>query len=895
MDVLRNTSEKLLPFVLLIEGRLNHIHYNNDYNNINNNLHSSIEIYEDDSDVETDLTKEETLNIHSNLNSNSNEDGTSTNRTYLDATVDFKRRYYCIFGLIMDSEIIMESIVSLESNIEIDQLPNQVLLLKSDLVIVSGINGLLLLISKESEKCWKLTNQNQKSSEKLNENENENKNKEMHEIDSIITAIDYYEDLLITSDNNGLICGWKLNYPNSFPILIQSFQLIEKLRIERIVIINENDMIICCCDRIFILTINKMNKFFYIKSILDIIPKLNVIYYPIICDDGIQIYRIMDNNYDPTKPSIIITIWIHNLINQNYNNNTERFDKEIFISEYDDSLPTLFNSIFQTKPVNITENIENTKSVAENLTQSNIKAFEMKSNPLIISDSSIELPYTSIPTSNVAQTMKFGLFSTYEPNLFHINESIPIIHTTNVAKMNENIKQNHKYSWIIRSNDIISTVTSTVTSHINLNLINEKNIKLMKELFSNESSKLFQSLKVLLAIYCACYTLPSIGLLAAALEMEAFELLNQMKLFPYNRIFYIPIEDNSYHSLNSLNSLNNSLILHNELIQNSFKEWLVNENRSKNEYFIDISIGHNYLCALHLKYCGNKSVAVECIWQDYLRVYGPLHLRHSSRKLKELTQNIRKIDETAGIKDTIPIQIGYISGLQEIYARRVGLQGRLPTQLGELQHLRVLSMGNNQLCGELPISLGKLKNLQRIVLHQNQLTGYVPIELDQLGCIVNLAGNLELQHGNDVPHEERLALEDLYYSTSGNIDYSFPNKIFGQIFANDLMEITIIKYDLRHSSSTHTTITFYFVFILLSLHFCFVSFSFVLIGNKWNIKTNWITNQSIYKWYKVGVLSSHVHSIVMSSNGMKGRIPVSIGKLKKLRMIELATMPGNRF
>jgi hypothetical protein len=43
---------------------------------------------------------------------------------------------------------------------------------------------------------------------------------------------------------------------------------------------------------------------------------------------------------------------------------------------------------------------------------------------------------------------------------------------------------------------------------------------------------------------------------------------------------------------------------------------------------------------------------------------------------------------------------------------------------------------------------------------------------------------------------------------------------------------------------------------------------------------------------QVGVLTSHVHSIVMSSNGMEGRLPTSISQLRFLRMIELATMPG---
>ena len=46
------------------------------------------------------------------------------------------------------------------------------------------------------------------------------------------------------------------------------------------------------------------------------------------------------------------------------------------------------------------------------------------------------------------------------------------------------------------------------------------------------------------------------------------------------------------------------------------------------------------------------------------------------------------------------------------------------------------------------------------------------------------------------------------------------------------------------------------------------------------------------KWYKVGVLGSRVHSIVMSSNNMVGSLPPDIGRLSQLRMIELATMPG---
>ncbi len=40
--------------------------------------------------------------------------------------------------------------------------------------------------------------------------------------------------------------------------------------------------------------------------------------------------------------------------------------------------------------------------------------------------------------------------------------------------------------------------------------------------------------------------------------------------------------------------------------------------------------------------------------------------------------------------------------------------------------------------------------------------------MSTLGCIVNLAGNIGLEHGDDVPKSERDALVELYNSTKGS-------------------------------------------------------------------------------------------------------------------------------
>jgi hypothetical protein len=204
----------------------------------------------------------------------------------------------------------------------------------------------------------------------------------------------------------------------------------------------------------------------------------------------------------------------------------------------------------------------------------------------------------------------------------------------------------------------------------------------MIHLFQHEQSQIFQSSRPILATVIACFQSPPLGLIANALELPEETVVKVVTDCLYSLMY---IEE----SVVSIRDEKKGLI---QFLSHSFHC----------EFFIDAADGHNKLCALYLKFCGNKSVAVEHTWQEYLRTYGCTHLRKTSRKLRRFTDNIRKIDETANIRGTIPRQLGYVVGLQEIYARRVGLFGRIPDELGELKCLRVLSMGNNKLCGELP-------------------------------------------------------------------------------------------------------------------------------------------------------------------------------------------------
>lgn len=295
----------------------------------------------------------------------------------------------------------------------------------------------------------------------------------------------------------------------------------------------------------------------------------------------------------------------------------------------------------------------------------------------------------------------------------------------------------------------------------------------MDNVFSSPLSPLFRLARPLLSLMCVAYQPLALDILAGALG----EAAEGWRYAP-------PYLDRLVHSLAPLltmSALDSKVRFGESFASLSF--WLTcpRSELVGGEgvggpgglgYFVDKAVGHNLATSLFLSLGGNKSVCVEPPANlypplPYLQRYGPLHLRHTTRALRETTMGVRKLDETANIRGTLPPQLGFIGGLQEVYMRRVGLGGSLPSSLGKLKFLRVLSLGNNRLTGTLPPTLAALPHLQRIVLHQNNLAGQVPALFASSGCIVNLAGNPLLEHGEDVPRGERQALADLYERTGG--------------------------------------------------------------------------------------------------------------------------------
>lgn len=87
---------------------------------------------------------------------------------------------------------------------------------------------------------------------------------------------------------------------------------------------------------------------------------------------------------------------------------------------------------------------------------------------------------------------------------------------------------------------------------------------------------------------------------------------------------------------------------------------------------------------------------------------------------------------------SIPLAIGSMLQLQELYLNDAGFQGSIPAELGQLTNLRTLALDDNVLSGPIPVEFGNLVNLINLRLYGNHLTGPIPESVGNLTGLKNL-------------------------------------------------------------------------------------------------------------------------------------------------------------
>lgn len=85
------------------------------------------------------------------------------------------------------------------------------------------------------------------------------------------------------------------------------------------------------------------------------------------------------------------------------------------------------------------------------------------------------------------------------------------------------------------------------------------------------------------------------------------------------------------------------------------------------------------------------------------------------------------------------IGIGCSGSIVKIFnISATGASGPIPMEIGFLKGLEKLDLSENQLNGSIPSSIGHLKELEELHLNNNNLTGSIPKEVGNLVKLVSL-------------------------------------------------------------------------------------------------------------------------------------------------------------
>jgi Leucine-rich repeat (LRR) protein len=297
------------------------------------------------------------------------------------------------------------------------------------------------------------------------------------------------------------------------------------------------------------------------------------------------------------------------------------------------------------------------------------------------------------------------------------------------------------------------------------------------------------------------------------------------------------------------------------------------------------------------------------------------------------------------LSGAIPSSIRNLAKLEGLYLNNNKLSGSIPSSIGNLVNLRYLYLYNNQLSGSIPSSIGNLVNLYEVWLYHNELSDSIPssignlVKVHQLYLDSNhLSGSLPSSliklHNIWNPRGDGLSLYSNYFTFAGLelIVQSFrrvllfyaPQAIIpihqngnalyvsagGTLsnntykwFRNKTLIATIKGDSLFHPlqsgnyfARVNNTVCWQLVLHTDTIYYdAFLQDSLALVdlykstdGATWLHRKNWLTKNRLSTWYGVTVTSARVAEVSLSSNGLSGSIPSSIGNLSNLQHLDLS-------
>ena len=252
-----------------------------------------------------------------------------------------------------------------------------------------------------------------------------------------------------------------------------------------------------------------------------------------------------------------------------------------------------------------------------------------------------------------------------------------------------------------------------------------------------------------------------------------------------------------------------------------------------------------------------------------------------------------------GLKGEIPSELGNFESMSRVWLGGNQLSGEIPSELGKLDNLTHLQLSANQLSGEIPSQLGKLRFLSYLYLGRNQLSGEIPSEM---GSVRDLTG-LDLSNNRlsgEIPTElGSLRRLSFLYLNDNQLTGEIPSGLgrLQALYVGGNQFTGCIPSRLRSVQEND--------FLRLGLDFCgdgkslippgsdteaLVALYNATDGENWPDNTNWMSSESVCKWYGVscrGSRTGRVLTLNLAGHNLSGELPAELGNLTGLLILNL--------
>ena len=125
----------------------------------------------------------------------------------------------------------------------------------------------------------------------------------------------------------------------------------------------------------------------------------------------------------------------------------------------------------------------------------------------------------------------------------------------------------------------------------------------------------------------------------------------------------------------------------------------------------------------------------------------------------------------------IPASLGQLGALRMLTLGNNGLSGFLPPELGSLSSMEYLDLGGLQLSGPIPTSFGQMSNLDYLNLESSGISGLIPPELGLLFALESLHLSYNMLSGAIPPELEGLTSIEELYLTANRLTGPIPGEL----------------------------------------------------------------------------------------------------------------------